>query len=243
MNKKRVVSIVASLVILAGIVVAAFPLVDYLRMEYHRKELLAAYEQQFPLEMTVDESVDSFVENMTEPVSSVEAPVSSGMSYPVTLEEDVVEFTTKPGEAEATTPTSSVDKSTDLTMIGTIEIPKIEVNIPIFKYSTQYQMDFGAVHVEGTTPIGSVGNCGIAAHRGRAKWYFFNRLDELVDGDEIIIHHNGKVYEYTVYESLIVLPHQTEVLNRSKTKKVLTLITCDPPGSDQYRLIIHAIQK
>ncbi|MDO4753422.1 MAG: sortase, partial [Bacillota bacterium] len=88
-----------------------------------------------------------------------------------------------------------------------------------------------------------IGNCGVAAHRGRAKWYFFNRLDELTVGDSIFVNYNGTDYEYVVYETLVVLPHQVEVLNRSRTKKILTLITCDPPESDQYRLIVHAILK
>lgn len=242
MNKKRLGAIIAFFVIVSGLMVAVFPLLDYWYVEYVQNRFLDRYRQQFPLDETPDADADSFLANMTESTSQEEisSSLSSSSSAANPREEDVMEFTVRP--EDLTSPTSTVNKETDLTVIGAIEIPKIGVNIPIFKYSTQYQMDFGAVHVEGTTGIGKVGNCGIAAHRGRAKWYFFNRLDELVAGDRILIHHEGEIYEYTVYESLLVYPHQTEVLNRSRTKKVLTLITCHPPGADTYRLIIHALQ-
>lgn len=238
MNKKKIIGIVATLIVVGGILVAFFPFVQDFYQQYRQRRLMEEYRSQVAIDVSPgSESVD-FMKDLTEAASSdLEASTmpATEASHGADMAEDTTSATTEN--------TAYVDEQTDLTVIGTIQIPKIEVDMPIFKYSNQYQMDFGAVHVAGTTEIGEIGNCGIAAHRGRAKWYFFNRLDELVSGDSIFVNYNGVEYEYTVYETLVVLPTQVEVLNRSRTKKILTLITCDPPESDRYRLIIHAILK
>lgn len=238
-DKRKLLRIASTLLILVGIGVSIFPIVDYVRMQYYRQKLIAAYENQFELDVDRGEQPSSFFENMAER-GDIEEPSSLPESPQGTGAEGVsqVEIAQMPA-----VPTTTQAYSEELYVIGTIEIPKIDVYMPVLGNSTNYAMDFGAIHVAGTSGIGEVGNCGIAAHRGRSKTYFFNRLNELTNGDEIIINYGGVTYEYTVYETKVVEPHQSEVLNRSRTEKVLTLITCEPPGTDHFRLIIHALQK
>lgn len=256
MNKKKIIGIVATLIVIGGILVAFFPFVQDFYQQYRQRKLMEEYRSQIAIDVSPGAESADFMKDLTEASSDSEISATepeTGPSPDVTgdmtgdmtgdLTGDVTGQDGTLPSGGSTEATSYVDEQTDLTVIGTIQIPKIEVDMPIFKYSNQYQMDFGAVHVAGTTEIGEIGNCGIAAHRGRAKWYFFNRLDELVSGDSIFVNYNGVEYEYVVYDTLVVLPTQVEVLNRSRTKKILTLITCDPPESDRYRLIIHAILK
>lgn len=247
-RKKWIINIVAWGLIVAGILVALFPLIDSLRMEHYRRKLLKAYEEQFALEERVDENAHTFLENLTEGV--IEQPITTEPPADETLLPP--DMTTDAHGQRYTEPTPVTTEAAvaapaipapQLEVIGKIEIPKIAVELPILATSTDYNMMHGAVHVDGTTMIGEIGNCGIAAHRGRASWYGFNRLNEIGQGDVIYVHYQGKKFEYTVYDTLVVEPDQTEVLNRSKTEKVLTLITCDPIGSDRYRLIVHALQK
>lgn len=245
-KKKWMINIVAWSLIVAGILVALFPLIDSLRMEHYRKKLLKAYEEQFALEEQANENANSFLENLTETI--VEIPVTEAPADDTLLPPDMTTDASGRRYTEPTTVTTAAAvvpavPAPQLEVIGKIEIPKIGVALPILATSTDYNMMHGAVHVDGTTMIGEIGNCGIAAHRGRATWYGFNRLNEIVQGDVIYVHYQGKKFEYTVYDTLVVEPDQTEVLNRSKTEKVLTLITCDPIGSDRYRLIVHALQK
>lgn len=263
MNRNRILRYISMVAVIVGILTAFYPFVQDFYQQYRQKRLLEEFQNQALAEEPGAESVD-FMKAMTEnPDSGSESDSAEsgsgsdkgengkdsegdvawrnpsvredGMSVPTHAFEPTTELSTDP-------PTT-VDIDTDLTVIGTIKIPKVEIELPIMKYSTQFQLDYGAVHVAGTTPIGEIGNCGIAAHRGRNRWRFFHRINELIAGDSIFIEYNNQVYEYIVYESLVVLPDQVEVLNRSRTKKLLTLITCDPPGSDKYRLIIHAILK
>ncbi len=237
-DRKKTLRLISTLLILVGIGVAIFPIADYIRMQYYRNKLIQAYENQFALDIDAGEQPSSFFENMSD-AGDVVAPSTLSASGSST-DPNVEDISETQSTTEGTTATTY---SEELYVIGTIEIPKIDVYMPILGNSTNYAMDFGAIHVAGTSNIGEVGNCGIAAHRGRSKTYFFNRLNELTNGDIIIIKHGGATYEYTVYETKVVEPHQNEVLNRSRTEKVLTLITCDPPGTDHFRLIIHALQK
>jgi len=65
-------------------------------------------------------------------------------------------------------------------------------------------------------------------------------LDKLKVGDEIGITWQGKLYHYIVKGSKVIWPHQEEVLEQSREKK-LTLVTCTPIGTANRRLIVEAI--
>ncbi len=68
----------------------------------------------------------------------------------------------------------------------------------------------------------------------------FNRLNEIKEGDEIIVRDREKTYKYKVYRTYIVTPDNVSVLEGSDDEKVLTLITCDPVDTATHRLIIKA---
>src|SRR5690554_5302371 len=57
------------------------------------------------------------------------------------------------------------DKNYRPNMIGTIEIDKIDVDIPILNDSSQEDLKWGAGHLRGTALLGEVGNSALAGHR------------------------------------------------------------------------------
>lgn len=124
-------------------------------------------------------------------------------------------------------------------VIGRIEIPSINVNLPLLFGSDDRTLDRGAGQIIGTAKPGEIGNTGIAAHRANRDGRFFYRLDELGVGDEIIIRTPDGTFVYTVYATKIVDPTDLSVLNRNQTDKVVTLITCHPRYTADYRLIVH----
>lgn len=129
------------------------------------------------------------------------------------------------------------------TPIGVISIDKINVKLPIAEGIDMDTLRFTVGHMPGTTPIGEIGNSVLAGHRSHSFGAFFNRLDELEEGDSIIIHNtNDKKTNYKVYEKLYVDPDDTSVLKNSTKNKVLTLVTCHPEINPTKRLIIHAIE-
>lgn len=125
-------------------------------------------------------------------------------------------------------------------LLGMIEIDSIDVKLPILEGATKENLRSSAVHMSETTSIGTPGNAAIAAHRARTTGRLFNRLDEVELGDNIAIHTREGLYQYEVYEILVVEPTDLSVLDHDGSESLLTLITCTPLNVSSHRLIVHA---
>jgi len=125
-------------------------------------------------------------------------------------------------------------------LLGMIEIAAIDVKLPILEGATKENMRFSAVHMSETASLGSLGNAAIAAHRARTTGRLFNRLDEVKIGDKITIHSEDKLYQYEVYNILVVEPTDVSVLRSDGKESILTLITCTPLNKSTHRLIVQA---
>ncbi len=125
--------------------------------------------------------------------------------------------------------------------IGTIRIDKIDVYLPVAEGVDLATLKFTLGHMPETASLGAVGNSVVAGHRSHSFGTFFNRLDEVEVGDEIVVESGGKSYTYEVYEVLVVEPDDTSVLRSSSSHQVLTLITCTPLYTSTHRLIVHAV--
>ena len=124
------------------------------------------------------------------------------------------------------------------TMVGIINIEKIELYEPVLIGASENNLNIGVAWVEGTSQVGSVGNHVIAGHRSRRYGRHFNRLDELENGDSIEIITKDTSYIYTVYDKFIVKAEDVWVLKDDVVDKVITLITCDYRMKPTGRLII-----
>lgn len=127
-----------------------------------------------------------------------------------------------------------------LDVIGKIIIEKIDVDMILIDGISDIDLIYGAGHMENTAYPGETGNCAIPAHRGFSFGTYFYRLDELENGDVIEIEYLGNIYEYSVDDKFIIKPTDTYILRQPKDKKMLTLITCDPPVTGTHRLIVTA---
>lgn len=123
-------------------------------------------------------------------------------------------------------------------MIGTIQIPKTKVKIPIVDKATPASMKSAAAVIYGPG-LNEIGNTVIAAHNYRNGTYFSNNK-KLVIGDKIYItDSSGDKIEYIVYKSYTVDATEFSYATRdTKGKREISLSTCttDP---DQ-RLVILA---
>lgn len=129
-------------------------------------------------------------------------------------------------------------------VIGLITIKDIDVKLPISEGVDLETLRFAVGHMPGTVELGEIGNSVLAGHRGYTYNTYFNRLDELENGDKILVElADGTAFTYVVYETLIVQPDDLSVLNNFEEHKTLTLITCHPKIKSNSRLIIHAIEE
>ncbi|MFG3639458.1 class E sortase [Micromonospora sp. NPDC047762] len=123
-------------------------------------------------------------------------------------------------------------------------IPKLDKNWVVVEGVTQEDIRFAPGHYPTSALPGQVGNFSVAGHRNRATFW---RLDELNEGDPIVVESKTDWYVYRVSQSRIVRPTQVEVVapvpgqpDKKATKRMLTLTTCNPKFDNYQRLIIHA---
>ncbi|MGW4499512.1 class E sortase [Micromonospora sp. NPDC004336] len=128
--------------------------------------------------------------------------------------------------------------------IAGLYIPKLDKNWVVVEGVTQKDIRYAPGHYPSSAMPGQVGNFSVAGHRNRATFW---RLDELDDGDAIVVESKTDWYVYTVTQSRIVRPTQVEVVapvpgkpGQKATKRMLTLTTCNPKFDNYQRLIIHA---
>ena len=89
--------------------------------------------------------------------------------------------------------------------IGLIRIPKIGLDRAIVQGVTVPDLRKGPGHYPDSPMPGQLGNAAIAGHR-TTYGAPFNRLDELVAGDEITIVTLAGTFHYPVTEQLVVSP-------------------------------------
>lgn len=118
-----------------------------------------------------------------------------------------------------------------------IIIPKIAVDQVVLDGTEPDILKNGPGHYLGMANPGAEGNLGIAGHRVTFTRPF-NRLDELKEGDLIVVETLDYRYEYTVTVSKVVSPKDVSML-RPTTEPVVTLTTCHPKFSARYRLNVR----
>lgn len=125
-------------------------------------------------------------------------------------------------------------------LIGTIDIPKLSVNIPLYDETNNELLDRGATVLNGTSyPVGGKGEHSvISAHRGLPNRELFTNLPELKKGDIFIIHIFGETLAYKVRDTKVVLPNQTDSLKKVSNEDLVTLVTCTPYMINSHRLLV-----
>lgn len=121
---------------------------------------------------------------------------------------------------------------------GIIEIPKINVNAAILEGIDDRALKYTVGHYPQTAQPGEIGNCVLLGHRNYVYGHFFRRIDELEEGDEVIIKKGTNTYTYVIYESFVVNPEEIWVLDKT-SDAIITMITCTPMITYTDRLIVR----
>jgi sortase A len=120
--------------------------------------------------------------------------------------------------------------------IGTIEIPKLGVNKPLFEGVTLTTLDKGPGHWPGTAQPGQIGNVVVAGHRTSHDKPFRN-IDQLVPGDQVIFTVGTDSFVYQVTGTTFVKPDALYIIDQTTTATA-TLFACHPPGSTKQRIVV-----
>jgi sortase A len=123
-------------------------------------------------------------------------------------------------------------------LLGSIEIPRLKVQVAILEGTSSQTLRLGVGHIEGTALPGESGNIGIAGHRDT----YFRALKDIRPDDEIQIETAAGVARYAVDWIQITAPGDSDILPH-KSGSALTLVTCYPfyyVGSAPERYVVHA---
>jgi len=119
-----------------------------------------------------------------------------------------------------------------------LEIPALNLQVPVYPSTERRVMELGAGWVEGTGVPGEDGNVVLAAHRDS----YFRELGRVAPGSEIVLRTELGERRYQVAETRIVGPLDVDVLD-DVGEPVLTLITCYPfyyAGHAPDRFVVRA---
>ena len=126
-------------------------------------------------------------------------------------------------------------------IMGYIEIPAIDVSLPIYHGTEDAVLQVAVGHLEWSSlPVGGEGtHCVLSGHRGLPSAKLFTNLDKLAEGDTFIIRVLNEVLTYEVDQILIVEPDDTDALKPQEGEDLCTLVTCTPYGINSHRLLVR----
>ena len=128
-----------------------------------------------------------------------------------------------------------------LGVMGYIEIPEIDVSLPIYHGTEDPVLQVAVGHLEWTSlPVGGEStHCVLSGHRGLPSAKLFTNLDKLREGDTFLLRVLDEILTYEVDQILIVEPQDTAALEIVEGQDYCTLVTCTPYGINTHRLLVR----
>lgn len=126
-------------------------------------------------------------------------------------------------------------------IMGYIEIPVIDVMLPIYHGTKDSVLQIAVGHLDWTSlPVGGAGShCVLSGHRGLPSARLFTDLDKLKVGDVFMLHVLNEILTYEIDQILIVEPQDTDPLLIEPGKDLCTMITCTPYGINSHRMLVR----
>jgi len=239
---------IAVILMIVGAMIALIPVVGQLYTKYQENKMMEEWLNSIDAE-PLDEAVELDPEEVLSQLQdaflseNTEQRIGSAATTDEAPEGTAVEAT---GDAAAAQDggtgrsTAAGTPKQKQTVLGIIQIKKIKVKAPVVEGVKPSNLKSAVGHVPGTAALGQPGNCALAGHRSYTFGKFFNRLNEIEVGDEILITTKKEDLTYKVIKTHVVTPDDVSVLKGSKDDNIITLITCTPIYVASHRLIVVA---
>lgn len=227
--KKKAGNLVICIIFLAGLSLLLYPFVSNQWNNYRQKQLISNYEQVVS-DKEAAEGID------------YDAERKKAEDYNEALLPCVLPDSFALAESSGVDPVymNTLNIAGD-EMMGSVEIPKINIKIPIYHTTEEEVLNKGAGHLEGSSlPVGGANtHAVISAHRGLPSASLFTDLDQLKEGDHFLIHVLNETLCYEVDKISVVKPEDTSALAVEDGQDLVTLLTCTPYGVNTERLLVR----
>lgn len=129
-------------------------------------------------------------------------------------------------------------------LMGYIDIPAIDVYLPVYHGTSAATLKKGAGHLYGSAlPVGGEGTHSvISAHRGLPSAKMFTDLDQVQMGDVFYFHVLNRILAYQVDQIEVVEPTELSLLDPVPGQEYMTLFTCTPYGINSHRLLVRGVK-
>ena len=137
---------------------------------------------------------------------------------------------------------SALDYGYAENIIGTIQIPRMEIELGLYLGANSENMAKG-VAIFGMTslPLGRESeNVAIAGHRGWRGAPMFREIQKLQIDDPIYVTTPWQTLVYRVFEIRIVTPEDNTWCKIQHGRTLISLMTCHPYGQNYQRYIVLA---
>ena len=126
-------------------------------------------------------------------------------------------------------------------IMGYVEIPEIDVTLPIYHGTSEEVLQTAIGHIEGSSlPVGGEStHCVISGHRGLPSARLFTDLDQITEGDIFQLHVLDETLTYEVDQISVVEPDDVSLLAIEEGEDLCTLVTCTPYGVNSHRLLVR----
>lgn len=227
--KNKAGNLVISIIFLAGLSLLLYPFVANQWNNYRQKQLISGYEQVVS-EKEAAEGID------------YDAERKKAEDYNEALLPCVLPDSFALAESSGVDPVymNTLNIAGD-EMMGSVEIPKINIKIPIYHTTEEEVLNKGAGHLEGSSlPVGGANtHAVISAHRGLPSASLFTDLDQMKVGDHFLLHVLDETLCYEVDKISVVKPEDTTALAVEDGQDLVTLLTCTPYGVNTERLLVR----
>lgn len=213
--------------ICAGLCLMAYPWISNRLYEYSVDSTVESYKEK-TVEMSAEE---------TNSLKEEAALYNGQLATAAVVLEDPFTFTDEDGTDVTYESVLSID---DSGYMCSVEIPKIDVSLPVYHGTSETVLKKGAGHLEGSSfPVGGESaHAVISAHTGLSTAKMFTDLTDMEEGDVFFLHVLDETLAYKVCSIRVVLPEEVEYLSVQKDRDLVTLLTCTPYGVNTHRLLV-----
>lgn len=221
-RKNGLFSLILILTLLTGLSLLLYPTISDWWNSFHQSRAIASYVE------TVEELDDDAYAQLWEDAQAYNEALSQGNSRFQPSEEESVRY-------------NELLNLSGTGIMGYVEIPSIDVALPIYHGTDEAVLQVAVGHIEGSSlPVGGPGtHTVLSGHRGLPSATLFTDLDQLDMGDVFLLHVLGETLTYQVDQIRIVEPDDVSLLALEEGEDLCTLVTCTPYGVNSHRLLVR----
>ena len=226
MKRRYLQIILAAVLFLLALGVTLYPIVSNYYNQRHQSQIQTAYRE------VLEQTDTTELKRIREQAAAYNAAITPGAAEEAYSQEAIL--------------TASNNYVNQLNIggsgiMGYIEIPKINVDLPIYHGTGSDALDRGTGHLLGSSlPVGGEGtHTIITGHSGMASQKMFTDLEQLQEGDVFYLRVLDETLAYEVKAVHTVLPHDTTYLGIVPGQDLCTLVTCTPTGINTHRLLVQ----